>query len=198
MKNEDSVAHRINLKPISDKRVTAALEEMGPVAPGMIRKVLVSISSKEEGIVKETLHIVTKSDIFKIPIEAHILTPENYEREQHEQAALKGKSITNSRVREKLNASIQKSRINLPPTEKKKKQRRVEDGEDGEYEEGEMSQGMEEDGFHDEVPSPKQQTRTKDWIQTTNSDSKLPVLPQADKRPFDVDAKKGLKDQLKK
>jgi len=81
MKNEDSVAHRINLKPMSDKRVTAALEEMGPVAPGMIRKVLVSISSKEEGIIKETLHIVTKSDIFKIPIEAHILTPENYERE---------------------------------------------------------------------------------------------------------------------
>ena len=35
-------------------------------------------------------------------------------------------------------------------------------------------------------------------IDTTNSESKLPQLPQSDKRPFDIDPKKGLKDVLKK
>jgi hypothetical protein len=54
---------------------------MGLVAPGMIRKVLVTILSKEPGAIKDTLHIVTKSDIFKIPIEASVLSTEDYARE---------------------------------------------------------------------------------------------------------------------
>lgn len=37
-----------------------------------------------------------------------------------------------------------------------------------------------------------------DYFQTTQSDSKLPAIPQADKRPFEVDPKKNLKDLLKK
>ena len=40
--------------------------------------------------------------------------------------------------------------------------------------------------------------RQDQWVDTTNSESKLPVLPQADKRPFEVDPKKNLKDVLKK
>ena len=36
------------------------------------------------------------------------------------------------------------------------------------------------------------------WVETTNSESKLPQLPQSDKRAFDVDPKKGLKEVLKK
>ena len=206
MKNEDSVAHRIVLKPFSDKRVTAQLAEMGPVAPGMIKKVIVTINSLEEGSLKENLQIVTKTDIYKIPVEATILSPENYEREMLEQAALKGKSITNSRVREKLNASIQKSRLNLRDGEKKpKKAKRAAaegmEGEEGNPEDGEDFQmdGMDEQyGSAEESQSPQQRTKGGDWVQTTNSDSKLPQLPQAEKRAFDVDAKKNLKDVLKK
>jgi hypothetical protein len=81
MKNEDSVAHRIVLKQLSDNRVTASFADLGPVAPGMIRKVIVTINASEEGSLKETLQIVTKSDIYKIPVEATILSPENYDRE---------------------------------------------------------------------------------------------------------------------
>jgi len=81
MKNEDAVAHRIILKPLSDSRITASLVDMGIVAPGMIKKVSVSIFSKDQGTIKDTLQIVTKADIFKIPIEATILSEENYERE---------------------------------------------------------------------------------------------------------------------
>ncbi len=81
MKNEDAVAHRIILKPLSDNRITASLIDMGPVAPGMIKKVSVMIYSPNEGTIKDTLQIVTKADIFKIPIEATIMSEDNYERE---------------------------------------------------------------------------------------------------------------------
>ena len=106
MKNEDSVAQRINLKPLNDSRITAQQVEMGLVAPGMIKKVAVTIDTTTggEGSIKDTLSIVTKADIFKIPIEATILSVENYQREMTEQQALKtGMNLTNSRVREKLN-----------------------------------------------------------------------------------------------
>jgi len=69
------------LKPLSDNRITASLVEMGPIAPGMIRKVAVTIFSSKVGLIKDTLQIVTKSDIFKIPIEATIVSAENYDRE---------------------------------------------------------------------------------------------------------------------
>lgn len=81
LKNEDSIAQRVMLKPLSDNRITASLVEMGPIAPGMIRKVAVTIYSSKVGLIKDTLQIVTKSDIFKIPIEATIVSAENYDRE---------------------------------------------------------------------------------------------------------------------
>lgn len=140
LKNEDSVALRMNLKPLADPRVSAQQVEMGLVAPGMIRKVAVTINAREEGTVKDLLHIVTKSDVFKIPIEANILSPEEYERELNEQQAL-NKGLTNSRVREKLNQSIQKARQSVPQAEKKPRApvERKEGEEDFEYPEGEGS-----------------------------------------------------------
>lgn len=68
LKNEDGVALRINLKQCRDQRIKAEQAEMGLIAPGMIRKVTVTILAKEPCLIKDTLHIVSKSDIFKIPI----------------------------------------------------------------------------------------------------------------------------------
>ena len=68
LKNEDSVPQRINLKPLSDPRITAQQIEMGLVAPGMIRKIAITINTKELGSIKDMLQIVTKADVFKIPI----------------------------------------------------------------------------------------------------------------------------------
>ena len=72
----------------------------------MIRKVSVSIVANEECTIKDTLQIMSKTDVYKIPIEAQVLSPENYQKEVQEQRALSGKSLTNSRVRNKLNDSI--------------------------------------------------------------------------------------------
>ena len=111
MKNEDSVAQRLNLKPFADTRITAQQVDVGPVAPGMIKKIAVTIFAKEEGTIKDTLSIVTKADIFKIPIEATIVSPQRYEQELQEQQAINpNKALTNSKVREKLTQSIQLGR----------------------------------------------------------------------------------------
>ena len=47
----------------------------------MTRKVFVSIKSdaNDSGTIKEDIQIVTKSDIFKIPIEAIILSAEQFD-----------------------------------------------------------------------------------------------------------------------
>ncbi len=140
----------------------------------MTRKISVTIQASEEGWIKEQLQILTKTDIFKIPIEAQILSPENYQRELQEQRALNGKNLTNSRVRAKLTDQIQKGRMSAH----------------GDRHNG----GGHDDGSDDEFP----RQGGNNWIETTNSDSKLPAIPQAEKRPFEVDPKKNLKDLLKK
>ncbi len=83
-------------------------------------------------------------------------------------------------MREKLNASIQKSRISLRQQEKKPKKAKRPEGMEGEEVEGEdgdeYQDGMDDmDGLGED--SPQQRTKGQDWVQTTNSDSKLPQLP---------------------
>lgn len=58
-------------------------ETYGPIAPGMTRKLIVTIlasnNDKETfGKIKEEIHIVTKSDIFKLNVEAEILSPNQF------------------------------------------------------------------------------------------------------------------------
>ncbi len=96
-----------------------------------------------------------------------MLSQENYQKELQEQRALNGKSLTNSKVRSKLNDQIQRGRSSAHG------ERVIEEAD--------------EDGDH-----------RGDWNQTTQSDSKFPVIPQAEKRAFEVDGKKNLKDLLKK
>ena len=79
VKNEDSLCQRIHIKPSQDKRLVVKQETYGPIAPGMTRKLIVTLlaSNKDKetlGKIKEEIHIVTKSDIFKLNIEAEILS----------------------------------------------------------------------------------------------------------------------------
>jgi len=48
LKNEDSVAHRITIKPVSDKRIVVKQQEYGIIAPGMLKLVTVSIRVDED------------------------------------------------------------------------------------------------------------------------------------------------------
>lgn len=66
---------------MNDKRIQVLQIETGPIAPGMTRKISVTVRANEECNIKETLQILTKTDIFKIPIEASFLSAENYQKE---------------------------------------------------------------------------------------------------------------------
>jgi hypothetical protein len=81
VKNEDSLCQRIHIKPSQDKRLVVKQETYGPIAPGMTRKLIVILLSGNQdketlGKLKEEIHIVTKSDIFKLNVEAEILSPD--------------------------------------------------------------------------------------------------------------------------
>lgn len=58
-------------------------EEYGIIAPGMLKKIIVSIPVAEDETkfpqaIKDTLQIVSKTDIFKIPISATIVSEEDF------------------------------------------------------------------------------------------------------------------------
>jgi hypothetical protein len=85
LKNEDSLAHRITIKPQTDKRVVVRQEDYGIIAPGMTRKVIVSIRVAEGEVnvpqsIKDTITILSKHDVFKIPVTAEIVSDEEFER----------------------------------------------------------------------------------------------------------------------
>ena len=58
------------------------------------------------GKVREEIQIMTKSDIYKVPVECQILSQEEFEKQNNETFAQTGKNITNSRVRNRLRNSI--------------------------------------------------------------------------------------------
>jgi len=112
LKNEDSISQRLFIKPMLNKHVLVQQVEFGAVAPGMMKKVSVVIKSNEDDdfSVKEDIQIVTKTDIFKIPVEAQVVPAEKFEEANKESQALKGKTVQNSRVRERLTSSRQAAR----------------------------------------------------------------------------------------
>lgn len=83
IKNEDMLAQRINIKPVNDKRILVRQEEFGLIAPGMIKKVIVSIRIPDDFdtpvVIKDTLQIMSKHDVFKLPISAKLLSEDEWD-----------------------------------------------------------------------------------------------------------------------
>ena len=48
VKNEDMVGQRITIKPVTDKRILVKQEEYGIIAPGMMKKVIVTIRLSDD------------------------------------------------------------------------------------------------------------------------------------------------------
>ena len=84
LKNEDQIAHRITIKPVSDKRIVVKQLEYGIIAPGMLKQISVSIRVAEDEPnlpikVDDVIQIVTKHDVFRIPVSANILSASEFE-----------------------------------------------------------------------------------------------------------------------
>ena len=114
VKNEDMLGQRINVKPLTDKRILIKQEQFGMIAPGMTKKITVCIRVPDDAqvpsTIKETLTIMAKHDIYKLPITANILGEEEWVEENKNMMETTGKSVQNSRVRERLNRAIAQSR----------------------------------------------------------------------------------------
>jgi len=76
----------------------------------MMKKVIVSIRVPEDekvpASIKDTLTIMSKHDIFKIPITAKLLSTEEWEEENKRNLEQTGKPIQSNRVRERLNRAL--------------------------------------------------------------------------------------------
>lgn len=84
----------------------------------MTKQIIVQIRVAEDesnGIIKETIQINSKHEIFKLPIQATIVSEEEFAEMNNKQLNETGKSIQNSRVREKLMRQIQEA--NEGPTQ---------------------------------------------------------------------------------
>ena len=115
VKNEDSMAQRITIKPVSEKRMVVRQEDYGIIAPGMVKKIIVCIKVKEDEEnlpiqIKDTITILSKHDVFKIPVTAEIVSDEAFTQMNEKTMEETGKPAQNSRVRERLNRAIAESR----------------------------------------------------------------------------------------
>lgn len=112
VKNEDSLSQRIQIKPVTDARISVKQETYGPIAPGMTKRIIISIKASDLGKIKEELQIMTKSDIFKVPVDGMVLSGEEFANLNNESLNKTGKSITNSRVKNRLRSSVAEGRKN--------------------------------------------------------------------------------------
>jgi hypothetical protein len=71
------------VKPVKDNRIVVQQQEYGMIAPGMIKKISILIRVSEEepspGSIKETIKILSKHDVFNIPVSASILSMEAFD-----------------------------------------------------------------------------------------------------------------------
>lgn len=61
---------------------------------------------QEAGPIKDTITIMSKHDIFKIPVSAEVVSLDDFETLNQDQMQKTGKSIQSSRVRERLMTKI--------------------------------------------------------------------------------------------
>ena len=76
LKNEDSLMVRLMIKQpkIQDVKV---IFRPGPIAPGMISKLMVELSCRAEGEIRSEFEVYCKSEIYTIPITANVLSEQS-------------------------------------------------------------------------------------------------------------------------
>ena len=85
----------------------------------MIRTISVGIRIAEDESsvptsIKDTIEIVSKHDIFKIPVTARVISAADFDEENRNQMQATGNPIQNSRVRERLLRKIEDSKQDGP------------------------------------------------------------------------------------
>lgn len=76
------MAQRITIKQPKNPHVRVGTQKFGLIACGMTRKILVRIQAKNEAIgkFKSSFKIITKHNIYTIPIIANVLEKNSYDQ----------------------------------------------------------------------------------------------------------------------
>ena len=82
----------------------------------MLKKIIVSIRVADDEstfpqTIRDTIQIVSKHDVFKIPVTATIVSEEEFNAAKNNASIQSGAPVQNSRVRERLNRAIHDSRM---------------------------------------------------------------------------------------
>eukprot|EP00828_Plagiopyla_frontata_P047993 TRINITY_DN904_c0_g1_i3.p1 TRINITY_DN904_c0_g1~~TRINITY_DN904_c0_g1_i3.p1 ORF type:complete len:346 (+),score=46.29 TRINITY_DN904_c0_g1_i3:178-1215(+) len=82
VKNEDVQVQRVNVKQPSQKFARTYTKQSGPVALGLTREIFVRLETTremaEKGKFEDEFQIISKHEIYTIPIRAEVLDPERY------------------------------------------------------------------------------------------------------------------------
>lgn len=86
-------------------------EVYGAIAPGMTKRLVITIRCPQSGEdalkkVKEEIIIMTKTDHFKVPVEAVVLSAEEFDSRNQENMEKTGQALGNSRVRNRLMSGV--------------------------------------------------------------------------------------------
>jgi hypothetical protein len=87
VKNEDALTQRIHINPCKHPSVQVCTNKTGPIALGLNREVIVRVQANDSsrGRLAESFEIVTKHEVYEIPVRAMIVSPESFERQEREE-----------------------------------------------------------------------------------------------------------------
>ncbi|EAR91082.3 hypothetical protein TTHERM_00430030 (macronuclear) [Tetrahymena thermophila SB210] len=102
IKNEDVLAQRVTLKQPQTQHVKVFLNELGPIPMGLTREVIVRLNTSQEiiGKFQEEFQIISKHQIYKIPIFANIIEQREYDELEKETKELHNKPLLKTFVKE--------------------------------------------------------------------------------------------------
>jgi len=86
-------------------------EVYGAIAPGMTKRLMITIRCPQSGEdalkkIKEEVIIMTKTDHFKVPVDALVLSAEEFDSRNNDNMEKTGNTLGNSRVRNRLMSGV--------------------------------------------------------------------------------------------
>jgi len=102
LKNEDPLAQRITVKPAECPCISITQNPFGPIAMGMTKEIVVEFTARSEimGQFDDQFEIVSKHDIYKIPVTANIMEPAAWIKLDADSRVMNKKSILKANVKD--------------------------------------------------------------------------------------------------
>lgn len=103
IKNEDMLPQRVVVRQAKDPRILVQQDQGGPIAPGMIKNVRVTIDTcnrSGSSVISDSFEIVTKTDIYKVVITATVLDEDHFDEVNAESLKIYNRTAMKSTVRE--------------------------------------------------------------------------------------------------